>query len=75
MIPLGYYCYDENGRCPFWRIINSRPYQQNGYCLYMHKGDWGENGTFILWDQCKECPTTDADVDFEIERAAIYESC
>ena len=74
LIPKGSYCYTPltglvDGRmkiklCPFWKLIKDRRYQENGYCLFMQKGDWGDNGTFILWDQCKECNIND---DFEEE--------
>ena len=38
-IPHGCYCYDENGTCPYWRLIEDREYQENGWCDYMEKGD------------------------------------
>lgn len=74
-IPEGDYCYICIGwdrelppnmyteLCPFWKTIKTRPYQENGYCLFMQKGDWGENGTFILWDQCKECGENCSDLE------------
>lgn len=69
-IPEGMYCYTPapegfiDGRlkitlCPFWRRIPTRHLQENGYCLYMQKGDWGDKGTWLLWDQCKECGIND----------------
>lgn len=69
-IPKGEYCYtikkimknQQDGRpqikiktCPFWRIDKNQPEQMNGYCDFLKKGDWEENGTFLLWDQVKEC--------------------
>lgn len=54
LIPYGYYCYDENGRCPYWCIDDNRPEQENGYCSYLDIGDW-EMEFGLLWDQCKEC--------------------
>lgn len=45
-IPKGYYCYNEknNKICPYWRLdfVHSQ-YQENGYCDYLHKGDWNLN--------------------------------
>jgi len=56
VIPRGYYCYDENGLCPYWSIRKNKPEQQNGYCKYLRLGDWqNKRGIGILWDQCKEC--------------------
>jgi hypothetical protein len=54
LIPEGMYCYNENGRCPFWWKDIDKPEQENGYCLYMKKGDQDLGGG-LLWDQCKEC--------------------
>ena len=58
LIPSGTYCYSEKGRCPFWRILKTRPHQENGYCLYLHQGDFSD-GLGLLWDQCKECGVND----------------
>lgn len=45
--------------CPFWQyredIAELHGEQTAGYCSYLRKGDWAEDGTFLLWDQCKEC--------------------
>ena len=76
-IPKGVYCYEilsfgkgENGMpvaktrlCPYWDRDESKPEQSNGYCWYIEKGDWEEDGTFLLWDQCKECGINDPDYD------------
>ena len=42
-IPKGIYCYDSNGICPFWEKDDNKPYQHNGYCYYLGKGDWELN--------------------------------
>lgn len=55
IIPVGQYCYDENGICPYWDINGSKPEQENGYCGYLEKGDWELDYFSLLWDQCKEC--------------------
>ena len=43
IIPKGLYCYDENGLCPYWEIIEGGEYQNNGYCRFLKKGDWDLN--------------------------------
>jgi hypothetical protein len=68
LIPKGLYCYNpleypnkQNGykfkikRCPYWSINDKQHSQDNGFCSYLNKGDWEENGTSLLWDQVKEC--------------------
>ena len=61
-IPDGIYCYKPNYDsdsifdmtgylCPFWDMKNNT----EGYCHYLEIGDWDEEGTFLLWDMCKEC--------------------
>lgn len=72
VIPKGSYCYTirsvdmSNGNikanvCPYWSKDYSKPDQGNGYCSYLELGDWMENGTSLLWDQCKECGINDDD--------------
>ncbi|QWU14222.1 hypothetical protein SAMN04487895_101512 [Paenibacillus sophorae] len=55
-IPKGMYCYSEK-KCPFWDIDESKPYQENGYCHLMKRGDDEDGG--LLWDQVKECDIND----------------
>lgn len=55
VIPKGMYCYSSEGRCPHWRHLPEYHEQESGYCTYLKKGDADEDGTFILWDQVKEC--------------------
>ena len=63
VIPFGMYCYTPIGYydgkysvklCPYWSLLEDKPQQENGYCSYMELGD-GEEGVFLLFDQCKEC--------------------
>lgn len=53
------YCYSrKNGKikpCKWWTINPNKESQLNGYCKYIKKGDWYENVTMLLFDQCKEC--------------------
>lgn len=53
-IPQGIYCYDGEGLCPYWSIDKDKPFQDNGYCYFLKKGDWELKGG-LIWDQCKEC--------------------
>ena len=62
-IPKGIYCYDEKGLCPFWDKFKELPNQSNGYCHFLEVGDFSSSGTFLLWDQCKECGIKD-DIDY-----------
>jgi hypothetical protein len=48
LIPDGMYCHascmpDVDGYryiCPYWDYDDEKPYQENGYCHFMEKGDW-----------------------------------
>jgi len=42
-IPKGDYCYDKSGLCPYWSLDDSKPYQHNGYCSFLGRGDWDLN--------------------------------
>lgn len=42
VIPQGYYCHDYNDTkkvCPYWRKLDDRMPQENGWCDYLEKGD------------------------------------
>lgn len=52
-IPVGSYCRD----CIFLDKDDTKPYQMNGYCHYLERGDWQIIG--LLWDGCKECGIKD----------------
>ena len=60
-IPEGLYCYDVNDKgeyrvCPFWSLDPEKPFQNNGYCNYLKKGDWENEDSFgLLFDKVKEC--------------------
>ena len=78
-IPHGMYCYTplsieyrKNGmpvmhvrRCPFLDRDTNKPPQLDGYCHYLHSGDW-DSGS-ILWDSCKSCSVN---MDFEEDEDA-----
>lgn len=49
------YCYSGNGICPYWNFMPNLPQQDAGFCHFLKRGDFTEPGTFLLWDQCKEC--------------------
>lgn len=64
-IPKGIYCYDENGRCPYWSKNLDKDHQESGYCSFLEVGDWEDKGVSLLWDQVKECGINDG-VDEEL---------
>jgi hypothetical protein len=74
LIPKGSYCYsdmqvtqNENAPpkfhskiCPFWGLES----EQVGICSYIHLKDGDEKGTFLLFDQIKECTINWAEDEF-----------
>ena len=72
-IPPGPYCYEtihitpdyvtKALKCPYWEHREDKPSQECGYCHFIEKGDWEENGTSLLWDQIKECGIKDEFLD------------
>ena len=58
--------------CPYWRLASDKPDQLNGYCLYLRKGDWEDDGTFVLFDQVKECGVNlSAEYDYKYVRGCF----
>ena len=66
VIPKGIYCYDENGKCPYWSKNPDHHEQENGYCSFLERGDWEveipddfpnfpTSFLSLLWDSVKEC--------------------
>jgi len=51
------YCYEnKNIKTCKWLSFNKTKHKQlSGYCKYLNIGDWMEDGTILLWDECKEC--------------------
>ena len=64
-IPDGCYCHG----CIFWERIPDREPMEDGWCLYLNKGDLEfyeeDNWLSLLWDQCKECGINDEDWMYE----------
>lgn len=60
-IPPGIYCYNEEGKCPYWKLIKGDgPVSERlAYCEYLGMDDKDiekRNGfSSLLWDQIKEC--------------------
>ena len=69
----GIYCYDENGKCPYWDLREDKPYQRNGYCSFMEKGDWDFNATReYKSDQTGETQTAD---EIGLPFSLLWDSC
>lgn len=55
--------------CPYWKYRGDQPDKRTGYCRLLRAGDATQGrdargnprGTFLLWDQCKECGINDPD--------------
>lgn len=59
VIPWGDYCYDKKV-CPYWDIAKNKESGEGGFCWFLGKGDWWEDGSiFLLWDQLKNCSVRD----------------
>lgn len=70
-IPSGPYCYDENGKCPYWLKVPKHGSQNDGYCKYLKIGDWEVHDRLsLLWDAVKECGINDDDWKEEIQAKA-----
>lgn len=44
-------------KCPYWKRNGHKSHQRDGYCKLLKSGDWmpHPHGTFLLFDQVKEC--------------------
>ena len=64
--------------CPYWTRLEGHLSQEDGYCRWMECGDYFQdkkgvhNGTFLLWDQVKECGIRNYS---EKEERKMYEEC
>jgi len=63
-IPYGMYCYSGDYTCPYWSKRADKRERDDGYCSYLDLGDWMENGTFLLWDQVKECGVNEEEIEY-----------
>jgi hypothetical protein len=54
-IPTGPYCYNEDGKCPYWSIDETKEQHNNGFYRYINRGDWDRYPFSLLWDEVKEC--------------------
>ncbi|WP_174730489.1 hypothetical protein [Mesobacillus harenae] len=65
-IPYGDKCYEpiKGGGlkyCPFWELVDEIPYDDNGFCHFLKRGDWegapvdGTESLGLLFDGIKEC--------------------
>lgn len=81
VIPSGMYCYTRmsdfvDGQmtikpCPYWSIDRNQPVQANGYCKFLKKGDWMDDGTWLLWDQIKACGVNNEGEEFCSEEPIV----
>jgi hypothetical protein len=62
LIPIGCYCYDENGVCPYWdgffygNIRNGAScYEAYAYCSMLEIESIEYDPFNLLWDSVKEC--------------------
>lgn len=57
------YCYTYKDKkliaCKWYSKNSNKDKQECGYCKYLNRGDWQEDGTFLLWDMVKECDIAD----------------
>ena len=62
-IPKGIYCHGDwnkkNPPCKWLTFNKNKDEQLSGYCKYLKTGDWYEDGTMLLFDECKECGIKD----------------
>jgi len=65
LIPEGHYCYGKRMRCPFWDNVPHFPKQNNGYCHFLNRGDFQEEGLGLIWDSIKECGVNEYNNDYE----------
>jgi len=54
-VPVGMYCYDDNGHCPYWSADQTRHEYEYGHCSLVSHDDWNSQYTSLLHEQCKEC--------------------
>lgn len=45
-----YYCYDENGVCPYFKTLDNKEPPFNAWCTFCN-----DNDLWTLWDMCKMC--------------------
>jgi len=51
IIPVGFYCYDDTGICPFWDLVEDADNQECGYCHLLETGDIDINSGRVLIDR------------------------
>lgn len=70
VIPQGIYCHEGLKNCPYWRRLDLRPEQEDGWCRLLGYGDKEINdsgGLGLLWDGVKECGIKDEETEDEHE--------
>ena len=74
VIPAGSYCYDEKGVCPYWKIVEGLPEQENGHCSYLNQNDYERNETTgqVKWESQRGSVYTDP---HEIPISLLWDKC
>lgn len=74
-IPVGTYCYDNSGLCPFFDFHPQIDYHTNGYCHLMHNGDWFTSDRIgLLWDQVKICGINECRIEDNMDKGVWVRS-
>lgn len=82
VIPKGVYCYTpigyEDGKykiqcCPYWKRIEDRPEQYDGWCDYLGKGDLEIEKEMVLKDMETGEETTGDELPFPV--SLLFDQC
>ena len=78
LIPKGQYCYtyDEDGKykpCPYWRRIEDRPEQYDGWCDFLEFGDLEHEQEMELTDMKTGEKTKGCDLPFPV--SLLFDQC
>lgn len=78
VIPSGQYCYtyDKNKiykPCPYYRVIEDRPKQYNGWCDYLEKGDLELEKEMVFKDMKTDEEKTGDELPFPV--SLLFDQC
>ena len=66
-----YYCYGEDGVCPYWSLSIDYEEQNNGYCFYLNYSDWEETKRKSIW-KIKQKDNTYKEIETSGEEQGIF---